>query len=348
MSVGCNRVAPSDVDCSRRPRTWSPCPLRGLCHPAPALGRLVPRQASREREARRCGYQRICELLVAAPAVAGAGGGRAAADLKLATWNLEWLTLLPAGDAALPPDVQPKQPADRALLRALCGPAGRRRGGVPGGGRRGSGGDRVPAGTVCPAPDRAIGWCSGSASRCAAASPSPPIRTSPRSTRQARGCARAPTSRCTGRAGSLRLLAVHLKQGCRRGQADRPARAESCPVLPGSWRRCSTGWRARVAGGEPFVLAGDFNRWMDGRGRVLGGAATRRAAGAGDRGAVEPVLGRRRLHRPHHRRRRRARLDAPGHAQGAGVPRDRRGVARAAIGPLPGLGAVRGAGLARQ
>ena len=32
----------------------------------------------------------------------------AAAELKLATWNLEWLTLRPAGDPALPADVQPK------------------------------------------------------------------------------------------------------------------------------------------------------------------------------------------------------------------------------------------------
>ena len=35
-------------------------------------------------------------LLLAAPA--------RAAELKLATWNLEWLTLRPAGDPALPLD----------------------------------------------------------------------------------------------------------------------------------------------------------------------------------------------------------------------------------------------------
>ena len=35
-----------------------------------------------------------------------------AAELKLATWNLEWLTDRPAGDRELPPDAHPKQPAD--------------------------------------------------------------------------------------------------------------------------------------------------------------------------------------------------------------------------------------------
>lgn len=40
-----------------------------------------------------------------------------AAELKLATWNLEWLTDRPAGDRELPADVHPKTPADIDLLR---------------------------------------------------------------------------------------------------------------------------------------------------------------------------------------------------------------------------------------
>ncbi len=35
-----------------------------------------------------------------------------AADLKLATWNLAWLSLRPAGDPAIPPDVQRRSGAD--------------------------------------------------------------------------------------------------------------------------------------------------------------------------------------------------------------------------------------------
>jgi endonuclease/exonuclease/phosphatase family metal-dependent hydrolase len=49
-------------------------------------------------------------LLLAASAVQ-------AAELKLTTWNMEWLTLRPRGDPALPADVVPKGPEDRALLR---------------------------------------------------------------------------------------------------------------------------------------------------------------------------------------------------------------------------------------
>ena len=41
----------------------------------------------------------------------------AAAELKFATWNLEWLTDRPAGDRELPSDVQPKRPEDIDLLQ---------------------------------------------------------------------------------------------------------------------------------------------------------------------------------------------------------------------------------------
>ncbi|MGH7056568.1 MAG: endonuclease/exonuclease/phosphatase family protein [Acetobacteraceae bacterium] len=44
----------------------------------------------------------------------------AAAMLKVATWNMEWLTLRPAGSTSLPPDVRPKRPQDIARLRAYA------------------------------------------------------------------------------------------------------------------------------------------------------------------------------------------------------------------------------------
>src|ERR1700728_2872023 len=40
-----------------------------------------------------------------------------ATELKLSTWNLEWLTDRPDGDHELPPDAHPKQPADIDLLQ---------------------------------------------------------------------------------------------------------------------------------------------------------------------------------------------------------------------------------------
>ena len=45
------------------------------------------------------------------------GPAAQASDLKLATWNLNWLTLRPAGDPSLPPDVRPRGPKDFDLLR---------------------------------------------------------------------------------------------------------------------------------------------------------------------------------------------------------------------------------------
>jgi endonuclease/exonuclease/phosphatase family metal-dependent hydrolase len=45
----------------------------------------------------------------------GSGPARAA-ELKVATWNLEWLTDRLAGDPLLPTDVRPKRPEDAARL----------------------------------------------------------------------------------------------------------------------------------------------------------------------------------------------------------------------------------------
>src|SRR5690349_12774389 len=44
----------------------------------------------------------------------------AAAELKLATWNLAWLTLRPAGDPELPRDLTTRRPADFDLLAAYA------------------------------------------------------------------------------------------------------------------------------------------------------------------------------------------------------------------------------------
>lgn len=43
-----------------------------------------------------------------------------AAEIKLATWNIAWLTLRPAGDPALPRDLTPRQPGDFTLLAAYA------------------------------------------------------------------------------------------------------------------------------------------------------------------------------------------------------------------------------------
>ncbi len=55
-------------------------------------------------------------LLLCALAALSSTPPARARSLKLATWNLEWLTLRPEGDPSLPDDAKPKQLADIATL----------------------------------------------------------------------------------------------------------------------------------------------------------------------------------------------------------------------------------------
>jgi endonuclease/exonuclease/phosphatase family metal-dependent hydrolase len=197
----------------------------------------------------------ILVLLLAGPA--------AAADLKLATWNLEWLTLRPAGDPALPPDVHPKQPDDLAMLlryavaldadlvalQEVDGPAAAARVFPP---------DRYvfhfAEGNVVQRVGFAI-------RRGLAFTANPDLSALDLPGSRLRAGADITLEVPAGR---LRVLSVHLKQGCRQDRLtdnNRPA----CPMLRGQLAALQ-GWIAqRREEGVPFVLMGDFNRWMDGR-----------------------------------------------------------------------------------
>ena len=208
-------------------------------------------------------------LLLTAPAAAPA----AAADLKIATWNLEWLTLRAAGDPALPENVVPKRPEDRALLRryALSLDA-----------------DIVAVQEV-DGPD-------------ALAQIFPPERyafffTADRVVQRVgfavrRGLATrqnpdlagldvqpdAPYPLRTGvditidlPAAKLRLLGIHLKSGC--SQAPLASSGRVCDTLRRQLAPLQ-GWLAqRREEGAPFVLLGDFNRRMDAPDEIAAGLA---------------------------------------------------------------------------
>jgi endonuclease/exonuclease/phosphatase family metal-dependent hydrolase len=76
-------------------------------------------------------------------------------------------------------------------------------------------------------------------------------------------------------AGDLRVLAVHLKQGCRDVPLQKPASA-ACRALKDQVAPL-TAWIAdRQETNESFIILGDFNRWMDGRDTFL--ASLRKAA----------------------------------------------------------------------
>ena len=200
-----------------------------------------------------------------------------ATTLKLATWNLEWLTDKPAGDPALPQNVVPKQAGDIALLAGYA--------------------ERLAADVI------AVQEVDGPA---IAARIFPPDHYVIHMTRDRvvqrvglvvrRGVdfvvnpdlvalVPAPEARYPLRSGAditlrlpggfLRILAVHLKSGCRDEPLSR-SRHPACEALRLQVPPLQ-GWIAqRHAEGVPFVILGDFNRWMDGRDQML--AALRQSA----------------------------------------------------------------------
>ncbi len=187
----------------------------------------------------------------------------AAHDLKVATWNIEWATLRPAGDPSLPDDVRPKTEGDLALLRGYA--------------------DRLDADVVAMQevdgpevaarifpPDRyalflidedVVQRVGLAVRRGIAVTRNPDLAAldlypdAPHKLRNGLDV----TLDLPG--APLRVLAVHLKTGCREDPPERSARpgcaalARQVPAL--------AGWIAqRRTEGAAFLVLGDFNRWM--------------------------------------------------------------------------------------
>lgn len=194
----------------------------------------------------------LLALLLALPA--------RAAELSIATWNLDWLTLRPAGDRELPADVVPRAAADFAALRASA--------------------DRLNADVVAmqevdgpgPAsrlfpPDRyvlhftqddVVQRVGFAIRRGLAFEVHPDLSALVPPGRHLRSGADITLATPGGR---LRLLAVHLKTGC--WEAPLTSRDHSCPELRFQLAALQ-GWIAqRQAEGAAFVVLGDFNRHMD-------------------------------------------------------------------------------------
>jgi endonuclease/exonuclease/phosphatase family metal-dependent hydrolase len=194
-----------------------------------------------------------------------------AAELKLATWNLEWLT---TSDRDLPADVQPKQPEDIDLLRHYA--------------------DELDADVI------AIQEVDGSA---VAARVFTPEKYSVHMSRDhvvqrvgivvRRGIHYNVNPDLTGldvdrdrqlRSGvdvtlqlqpPLRVLAVHLKTGCFDQRLSGRTR-RSCAELREQVSPLVEWIRARQAEGIAFAIMGDFNRHMDGQDQLW--SALRQAA----------------------------------------------------------------------
>jgi endonuclease/exonuclease/phosphatase family metal-dependent hydrolase len=195
-------------------------------------------------------------LVVAAPVFA--------ADLKLATWNLEWLTDRGAGDTRLPSDAHPKRPEDFDVLSRYAA--------------------ELDADVI------AIQEVDGSA---VAARVFPPESYSVHMTRDhvvqrvglavKRGIRYSVNPDVTGldvdpghqlrsgaditldlAHGSLRVLSVHLKTGCFDERLTRTTR-RTCAELSAQIPPLQDWIAARSTEGVPFAILGDFNRHMDGR-----------------------------------------------------------------------------------
>jgi len=186
-----------------------------------------------------------------------------AAELKIATWNLEWLTDKPAGHPGLPRDVRPKSARDMAVLRAYADQlnadivAFQEVDGL------------APAARVF-APDRYalhitrddVTQRVGFAVRKGIAFTANPDLVGlslPDDGGRLRSGADI-TVRQPG--GLLRLLNVHLKAGCRQDPLTRSSRPQ-CATLRRQLPPLQGWLTERRREGAPFILLGDFNRWMD-------------------------------------------------------------------------------------
>ncbi len=215
-----------------------------------------------------------CRLLAIGLTLLSASVVRADA-LKVATWNLNWLTVRPTGAPGLPPDVKSRSPEDFGLLRQYA--------------------LELDADAI------AVQEVDG---RDAAMRVFPPDRYSIHMTRDrlmqrvgfvvrrglrydinpdATAVAGNPAAHLRSGAditlhlstGPLRLLAVHLKTGCI-SQSLKNTHSRSCTELRDQEAPLQAWIAARVAENMPFLILGDFNRWMDGKDQFL--AALRQAA----------------------------------------------------------------------
>ena len=203
----------------------------------------------------------VCLLTLAAPSGAG--------ELKVATWNLEWLTERPAGDPELPSNVTPKAAEDIEALRRYAvlldadvvafqevdGPRVAARIFTP---------DRYRIFVTRDDVVQRVGF----AVRLGLPAQQNPdlvgLDVAAYGRRHLRSGADLTLDLPGGR---LRLLAVHLKTGCHEARLTSPSR--NCETLRAQVPPLQ-GWIAqRREEGVPFVLLGDFNRRMDRRDDLL-------------------------------------------------------------------------------
>ena len=219
-------------------------------------------------------------------------GPARAEDLKLAAWNLSWLTLRPEGVADLPEGVSPKREEDIDRLRDYAlqlkadviafsevdGPAIAARVFPPERFRVHITGDHVVqrAGFAV---RRDLGFTAHA--DLVGLDVYPDARFHLRSAADI-------TLALPG--GGLRLLAVHLKAGCRQGALTGTA-DPACQTLGRQLPVLEAWIRARTADGGGFAVMGDFNRWMEAGDPFFAGLAASGSLARTDVGLHSPCWG---------------------------------------------------------
>jgi endonuclease/exonuclease/phosphatase family metal-dependent hydrolase len=194
------------------------------------------------------------------------GAPACAAELKVATWNLEWLTNRPAGDPLLPSDVRPKRSEDVARLahyaailnadviafQEVDGPDMAARIFPP---------DRY---TLHLTGDHVVQRTGLAIRNGIAFTDNPDLTALDLYPADAHFRLRSGADVTLHlRTGLLRVLTVHLKTGCHEDPLATSRRSE-CHTLGEQLVPLQAWVASRVAEGVPFLLLGDFNRWMDG------------------------------------------------------------------------------------
>jgi endonuclease/exonuclease/phosphatase family metal-dependent hydrolase len=198
-------------------------------------------------------------------AVALAMASALAADLKVATWNLNWLTLREPGTPGLPADLTPRSPEDLDRLRAYAAELDADVIAIqevdgPGAARRVFTTDHY---VLHISHDRLTQRVGLAVRRGLRHDRNPDVPLPAASEPDARLRSAVDV---TLRPGSipLRVLAVHLKQGCMNPRFDRRG-GRDCRLLNEQAAPLSAWIAEREGDGVGYVVLGDFNRWMDRR-----------------------------------------------------------------------------------
>jgi endonuclease/exonuclease/phosphatase family metal-dependent hydrolase len=196
----------------------------------------------------------------------------ASAEVKIATWNLNWLTIREAGNPGLPADVTPRSDEDFAHLAQYAVQLNADLVAI----------EEVDGGAaavrVFPRDLYSVHMTHDHVTQRVGIAVRRGLRydVNPDLTELGTNHLRSGAD-ITLHLGSvdLRVLAVHLKKGCRDQPLKKP-KGRSCAQLKDEIAPLANWITARTDEAMPFIILGDFNRWMDGQDSFL--AELRKAA----------------------------------------------------------------------